>query len=221
MANLVGDGESGETLVDENEPIQPLQQRQADDYNDPNWEPEPIDAGPGVLCPPLEPALFILTLGPADFRSNKPTDIISTLVSIYDSKDLFVKELQVLLAQRLLAVTDGNYEKEVRGHRNRKRSRSLKLGIQRRNIEILKIRFGEAALQVCEVMLRDMTDSRRIDQHVQAQKQVRAQIEASKECEGMLTRSARCLCIPPSCRGTSGLRCRRAVSTCPASSRSM
>jgi anaphase-promoting complex subunit 2 len=41
--------------------------------------------------------------------------------------------------------------------------------MQRRNVEILKIRFGEAALQVCEVMLRDMTDSRRIDQHVQSQ----------------------------------------------------
>jgi hypothetical protein len=48
-----------------------------------------------------------------DFRANKPSDVVSTLVSIYDSKDLFVKELQVLLAQRLLAVTDGNYEKEV------------------------------------------------------------------------------------------------------------
>ena len=42
--------------------------------------------------------------------------------------------------------------------------------LQRRNIEILKIRFGEAALQVCEVMLRDMTDSKRIDGHVQSQK---------------------------------------------------
>lgn len=40
--------------------------------------------------------------------------MISTLVSIYDSKDLFVKELQVLLAQRLLAITDGNFEKEVK-----------------------------------------------------------------------------------------------------------
>ena len=50
----------------------------------------------------------------SDFRTNRPTDVISTLVSIYDSKDLFVKELQVLLAQRLLAVTDGNYEREVR-----------------------------------------------------------------------------------------------------------
>ncbi|KAH9841592.1 uncharacterized protein C8Q71DRAFT_737818 [Rhodofomes roseus] len=133
VASLVGDGESGDSLVDENEPIQPLQQIQVEDYTDPSWEPEPIDAGP-------------------DFRTNKPSDVISTLVSIYDSKDLFVRELQVLLAQRLLAITDGNFDRE------------------RRNIEILKIRFGEAALQVCEVMLRDMTESKRIDQHVQSQK---------------------------------------------------
>lgn len=46
---------------------------------------------------------------------------------------------------------------------------------KRKNVEILKIRFGEAALQVCEVMLRDMTDSKRIDGHVQSQK------EASKK----------------------------------------
>ena len=50
----------------------------------------------------------------AAFRANKPSDIISTLVSIYDSKELFVKELQVLLAQRLLAITDGNFDREVR-----------------------------------------------------------------------------------------------------------
>ncbi|KAJ6453076.1 hypothetical protein C8R45DRAFT_1056934 [Mycena sanguinolenta] len=132
VANLVGDDDSGDSLVDENEPIQPLQQLATEDYSDPHWDPEPIDAGP-------------------DFRTNKPSDVISTLVSIYDSKDLFVKELQVLLAQRLLAITDDNFDK-------------------RRNIEILKIRFGEAALQVCEVMLKDMTDSKRIDGHVQSQK---------------------------------------------------
>lgn len=170
VASLVGDGESGDSLVDENEPIQPLQQRQADDFTDPNWEPEPIDAGPGHLLlkkKTTQPLTSLLS----DFRINKPTDVISTLVSIYDSKDLFVKELQVLLAQRLLAVADGNYEREVRDTTTSRRS-SQKLigGLQRRNIEILKIRFGEAALQVCEVMLRDMTDSRRIDQHVQAQK---------------------------------------------------
>lgn len=47
VASLVGDGESGESLIDDNEPIQPLQSVQVDDYMDPNWEPEPIDAGPG------------------------------------------------------------------------------------------------------------------------------------------------------------------------------
>ena len=113
-----------------------------------------------------------------DFRTNRPSDVVSTLVSIYDSRDLFVKELQVLLAQRLLAVTDGNYEKEVR--------LSLLINVrdshcswhdhgQRRNLEILKIRFGEAPLQVCEVMLKDMTDSKRIDQHVQTQSSVGTQ----------------------------------------------
>ena len=90
----MGDKESGDSLADVDEPVQPLSQVQMEDYSDPNWEPEPIDAGP-------------------DFRKNKPADTISTLVSIYDSKDLFIKELQVLLAQRLLAVQDGNFDNEV------------------------------------------------------------------------------------------------------------
>ena len=91
----MGDKESGDSLADVDEPVQPLSQVQMEDYSDPNWEPEPIDAGP-------------------DFRTNKPADTISTLVSIYDSKDLFIKELQVLLAQRLLAIQDGNFDNEVR-----------------------------------------------------------------------------------------------------------
>ncbi|GJJ13406.1 hypothetical protein Clacol_007660 [Clathrus columnatus] len=128
VASLVGEGGD---LLDEHEQAVPLQQANVEDYSDPNWEPEPIDAGP-------------------DFRANKPADVLTTLVSIYDSKDLFVKELQVLLAQRLLVIHDGNDDRE------------------RKNIEILKLRFGDAALQVCEVMLRDMSDSRRIDQHIQS-----------------------------------------------------
>jgi anaphase-promoting complex subunit 2 len=53
VASLVVDGESGDSLVDDDEPIQPLQSAQVDDYTDPNWEPEPIDAGPGsVFGPP-------------------------------------------------------------------------------------------------------------------------------------------------------------------------
>jgi len=121
----------------------------------------------------------LLFLSSQDFRANKPSDIISTLVSIYDSKDLFVKELQVLLAQRLLALKDDDVEKVEREvllfayYRIHKMLMSPPFPLeQRRNIEILKIRFGEVALQVCEVMLRDMTDSKRIDGHVQSQQPV-------------------------------------------------
>ncbi|PPQ77098.1 hypothetical protein CVT26_004515 [Gymnopilus dilepis] len=135
VASLVGDeDDSGDSLIEDAENV-PIHQFFVDDYIDPNWEPEPIDAGP-------------------EFRANKPSDIVSTLISIYDSKDLFVKEVQALLAQRLLSIPKDNTDR---------------IESQRRNIEILKIRFGEAALQVCEVMLRDMTDSKRIDTHIQSQ----------------------------------------------------
>ena len=126
---------------------------------------------------------------PTEFRTNKPSDVISTLVSIYDSKDLFVKELQVLLAQRLLAIKDGNFERVEKEVSSLLRPFVVELldneltllpRNQRRNIEILKIRFGEAALQVCEVMLKDMTDSKRIDGHVQSQKAVRCSILSSE-----------------------------------------
>ena len=114
VANLVGDDDTGDSLVDENEPIQPLQYAEVEDYTDPHWQPEPIDAGPGKMHNPLLAQRFShATFFVADFRTNKPSDVISTLVSIYDSKDLFVKELQVLLAQRLLAIKDGKFDKEV------------------------------------------------------------------------------------------------------------
>ena len=48
MASLIGDGESGDLLMDENEPICTLQQPEVEDYTDPNWEPEPIDVGPSM-----------------------------------------------------------------------------------------------------------------------------------------------------------------------------
>lgn len=128
VSNLVGDGSD---LLEENEQVLPIQalNEPYEDYGDPLWNPEPNDAEP-------------------DFRTSKPGDIVSTLVSIYDSRDLFVKELQSLLAQRLLAVKDHNYDNETR------------------NVEILKLRFGETALQLCDVMLKDVADSRRIDKHM-------------------------------------------------------
>jgi hypothetical protein len=53
--------------VDDNEPIVPLQQvmDSMDDYGDPNWEPEPVDAGHGgcFIC-------FFLTAHPPFFFKN-------------------------------------------------------------------------------------------------------------------------------------------------------
>ncbi|WVR09240.1 hypothetical protein IAU60_006304 [Kwoniella sp. DSM 27419] len=122
----------GEELGDENENglIREGGEGDVEDWGDPRWEPEPVDAAP-------------------EFRSGKISDIVSTLVSIYDTRDVVVKELQVLLATRLLAVKDYDAVKEIR------------------TIELLKLRFGETALSVCDVMIKDMADSKRIDDHVQ------------------------------------------------------
>lgn len=99
---------------------------EAENFNDPKWTPDPVDA-------------------PLDFRKSNGSDIIQLLVSIYDTKDVFVKELQILLAQRLLAVKNYDLDREIK------------------NVEILKLRFGEASLQGLEVMLKDLDESKRID----------------------------------------------------------
>ncbi|CED84265.1 Anaphase-promoting complex (APC), subunit 2 [Phaffia rhodozyma] len=132
VASLVDDDE-GLEMDDVEDDIKPLQVNDdlEEDYSNPNWVPEPIDAAP-------------------EFRSGKTSDIISTLVSIYDTQEDIVTELQALLAQKLLTVQDYDLEKEIR------------------IVEILKLRFGESALRSCEVMLKDLADSKRIDQHVQS-----------------------------------------------------
>ncbi|WVF67210.1 hypothetical protein IAT40_001958 [Kwoniella sp. CBS 6097] len=120
----------GEELGDENDSLIRNDVADVEDWSDPRWEPEPVDAAP-------------------EFRSGKMSDIVSTLVSIYETKDVIIQELQVLLATRLLAVKDYDAVKEIR------------------TIELLKLRFGETALSGCDVMLKDMADSKRIDDHVQ------------------------------------------------------
>ncbi|KAJ5662689.1 hypothetical protein N7462_011615 [Penicillium macrosclerotiorum] len=95
------------------------------DWDDMNWAPDPVDAAP-------------------DYRKSKSSDVIDSLISLFDSKETFVKELQTLLGDRLLQKRE-NYDQEI----------SV--------LELLKVRFGDSALQACEVMLRDISDSRRVD----------------------------------------------------------
>lgn len=97
-----------------------------------NWKPDNIDSENTM-------------------SKNRPSDIISMVVDIYGSKELFVIEYRNLLAERLLTNLDFHTEKEIR------------------NLELLKLRFGEALLHSCEVMLKDISDSKRINSHIQSE----------------------------------------------------
>lgn len=48
-----------------------------------------------------------------DYRKTTSGDVVSMLLNIYDSKEVFVKELQIILAGRLLSSKDYDVEKEV------------------------------------------------------------------------------------------------------------
>ena len=76
------------------------------------------------------------------------SDIITNLVNIFDTKDLFVQEYQRLLAQRLLS----NFEVDME--------------MEHRNLELLSLRFGESEFHNCEVMLKDIKDSERVNQRI-------------------------------------------------------
>jgi len=99
-----------------------------DDFNNDNWMPEMLEIDPAN-----------------EAVKKKNIDIISTLLNIYDSKDIFIKEFQELLANRLLALKSYDAKRELK------------------NVELLKLRFGESSLQLCEVMVKDISSSRRID----------------------------------------------------------
>lgn len=114
----------------------PLEQAQldSDDETDPpdmNWVPPP----------PLSKQRNSF-LGKAGSKGGG-ADILSMLVSIYGSKELFVNEYRLMLADKLLANMDYNTDKELH------------------TLELLKLRFGEMSMRQCEVMIKDVDNSKR------------------------------------------------------------
>jgi anaphase-promoting complex subunit 2 len=95
------------------------------DWDNMDWVPDPVDAAP-------------------DYLKSDAVDVMGSLTSLFESKEIFVKELQALLGDRLL-LSKGSYEHEVQV------------------LDHLKARFGDSALQACEVMLRDVLESSRVD----------------------------------------------------------
>ena len=81
---------------------------------------------------------------PVDSVTEKELDLLSMLVGIYGSNDLFVDEYRLMLADKLLANIDFDTDREVH------------------NLELLKLRFGETSMRQCEIMIKDIGDSKRI-----------------------------------------------------------
>lgn len=82
-------------------------------------------------------------------KTSRFSDIVSILVNIYETKDLFVEEYQKLLSQRLLTKYD-----------------ECNLDSELRNLELLTLRFSDCELHRCEVMLKDIKTSKRINKRI-------------------------------------------------------
>ncbi|XP_069956279.1 anaphase-promoting complex subunit 2 isoform X2 [Cherax quadricarinatus] len=112
-----------------------LDDSHSDDDNMDNWEtwtPDPVHAHS------------------LKSKSQRTADIISMLVNIYGSKDVFITEYRTILADRILSQFSYDTEREIR------------------YLEHLKVRFGEtlALLHKCEVMVKDVADSKRINSSI-------------------------------------------------------
>jgi len=123
------------------------------DWDDMNWVPDPVDAGPGRINTHFP--LQTHTNASSEYKKSKSHDVIGTLISLFDTKDIFVKEFQIILGERLLK-PELNFDKETRV------------------LELLKLRFGDSHLQVCEVMLKDIMESRRTDILIQKRDNITA-----------------------------------------------
>lgn len=98
------------------------------DWDDMQWAPDPVDAGP-------------------EYKRSRSADVIGSVMSLFDSKDVLIKEFQHTIGERLLK-NSADFEQEIRV------------------LELLKVRFGEGSLQASEVMLRDVHESRILDRNI-------------------------------------------------------
>ena len=93
---------------------------------------------------------------------------LSILVNIYGSQEMFVSEYRHLLADRLIQALTYDISREVCLFCFSVVFLFDALLFQLRNLELLKLRFGESSLHFCDVMLKDIADSRRSNTHIHA-----------------------------------------------------
>ncbi|KAJ1644164.1 Anaphase-promoting complex subunit 2 [Coemansia asiatica] len=100
-----------------------------EDYATRDWQPLPIEARNVFHT-----------------AQRRDADVLGLLVSVFDSKDVFVQEFETYLARSLLRHMEYDKAREIR------------------QVEMMKLRFGDRALEKCEVMLKDLAESKRTDQ---------------------------------------------------------
>lgn len=84
-----------------------------------------------------------------DYLSSRISmDTISYLVTIFGNKQVFLEGYSQILSERLLNISNFNVDDDIR------------------NLELLKIKFGEVSMQQSEIMLKDMSDSKRNNAYI-------------------------------------------------------
>lgn len=102
---------------------------------------------------------------------NKFADIISTLVFIFGSPEEFVEHYKRMLAERSVSDEMSKFSIET----------------EIKNLELLKVKFGENYFQSCEVLIKDVKDSIKLNKTLQQQTELITQnkdfIYSKKDCK--------------------------------------
>jgi len=145
--------EAGDTLFEElartGEHVEDVSDAEMDDdeaalAGAASWHPDPATADPTTSA-----------------RQRRTGDIINALVGIYGSKDLFMNEYRLMLAEKLLAKTNFDCSRELR------------------TMELLKLRFGDGNMHNAEIMLVDLANSKRVATVVHANRPELSDLKAT------------------------------------------
>ncbi|GLE05047.1 hypothetical protein PINS_up014031 [Pythium insidiosum] len=93
--------------------------------------------------------------------SSRTSDVLFVQVNIYGSRELFVNEYRLMLADKLLQNLTYDTDRDVQ------------------TLELLKLRFGEESLLQSEIMVRDIDDSKRVNQNVRSSLQTPFVVDAT------------------------------------------
>ncbi|KAH6660201.1 Cullin family protein [Truncatella angustata] len=80
----------------------------------------------------------------SNYKHRKSEDVIGTLIGAVGSPEIFIKEFQSIIGEHLLSEQEEFVQEST-------------------VLALLKKRFGESSLQACDVMIKDIQDSRRLN----------------------------------------------------------